>query len=114
MKFEKGHKPKNTLPDSHISRRKTGMFFRDNGRWILLHIHNWTKVHGSIPKGYVLKSIDGDIFNCSPDNWKLISRADLLSENRNYQKASASLKTTWVRRKKQRYDSKHKRVQKAK
>ncbi len=42
-----------------------------------VHKHRWLweKANGPIPKGHVLKCLDGDKTNCDPANWELISKA---------------------------------------
>lgn len=44
-------------------------------RWRALHLVNWEAVHEPIPKGMVLKCLDGNRLNCEPSNWHLIPRA---------------------------------------
>lgn len=46
-------------------------------RWRAVHLINWERQHGPIPKGYCLKSIDGNKSNADLSNWKLIPRAML-------------------------------------
>lgn len=41
------------------------------------HRHLWERAHGPIPKGHVLKCMDGDKTNCDPSNWRLIPQAIL-------------------------------------
>lgn len=36
--------------------------------WVPLHHYNYEKVHGPIPKGYVIRFLDGDTKNCDIDN----------------------------------------------
>lgn len=41
------------------------------------HRYLWEKENGPIPKGHVLKCLDGDKTNCNPSNWELVSQAML-------------------------------------
>lgn len=44
-------------------------------RWRLVHLVEWEKINGSIPKGQCLKCLDGDRANVDPSNWQMIPRA---------------------------------------
>lgn len=65
-----------------------------------VHKHRWLweQKHGPLPKGYVLKSVDGNKLNTDPDNWEAVPRALLPRLNgrfgRNYDAAPAELKPT--------------------
>jgi len=63
---------------------------------VMKHRWLWEQAHGPIPKGHVLKCLDGDKSNCAPANWALIDRALLPRLNgrfgRNYDTAPADLK----------------------
>ncbi len=50
-------------------------------RWRAVHLVEWEKVNGPIPKGSCLKSRDGDKSNTDPANWMLIERALLPTLN---------------------------------
>ena len=43
-------------------------------RYVLKHVHLWTRAHGSLPAGMCLKC-KGDRLNTDPANWELIPRA---------------------------------------
>lgn len=60
------------------------------GKWRLLHVVNWEKKYGKIPKGHCLWCKNGDTLNCDPDNWELITRAENLRRNRLTDSAIAS------------------------
>jgi hypothetical protein len=45
--------------------------------WRQTHVLNWEAVHGPIPSGHALKSIDGDSTNTAASNWQLVPRAVL-------------------------------------
>lgn len=44
-------------------------------RYVLKHRWEWEQRHGPVPKGMVLKCLDGDKTNTAPENWELIPRA---------------------------------------
>lgn len=84
--YKPGNIPHNTKTDGEISIRPTNglnyKFIRISvAKWKPLQIHNWEAANGPIPKGKVLKCIDGNTENCNPTNWELISRRDLLLKN---------------------------------
>lgn len=64
-------------------------------RWRSVHVVNWEKVNGPVPKGHCLKCLDGDRLNTDASNWELISRAVLARLNKSghrYDAAPAELK----------------------
>jgi hypothetical protein len=65
-------------------------------RWRGVHRIRWEEVNGPQPKGYALKSKDGNKLNTDPSNWELVPRALLPRLNnkygRNYDGAPAELK----------------------
>jgi hypothetical protein len=64
-------------------------------RWRGVHVVNWEKLNGPVPKGHCLKCLDGDRLNTDPSNWELISRAVLARLNKSghrYDVAPAELK----------------------
>lgn len=86
--FKKGSRPKNTLYDGAIVLRKKS---RKNGdylfiriskmKWLPLHEYLWKKHYGPVPKGMVVRFIDGNHFNCSIKNLELITRKENLLRN---------------------------------
>lgn len=82
-----GNEPQNTKHDGYTSIRIDShgnpyMYIRvEKGKFEALHRHNWEKVNGPIPEGMILRSKDGNSLNCDPENWKLVDRAEHLSEN---------------------------------
>jgi hypothetical protein len=66
-------------------------------RWRAVHLLNWEKLHGPLPKGMALKC-KGDRSNTDPSNWELVPRSVLPRLNncwgRNYDQAPAELKPT--------------------
>lgn len=85
--FKKGHRPKNTLYDGAISLRKNKrgdvykMIRVGLGKWVMLHVYNWEQIHGPVPEGKILVSIDGNTLNCDPSNWMTVTRAEHLERN---------------------------------
>jgi hypothetical protein len=68
-------------------------------RWRAVHLINWEKKYGVIPKGHCLKCLDGDKSNVKPSNWDLIPRALLPRLNsrwgkRRYDAAPPEVKPT--------------------
>lgn len=53
-------------------------------RWRTVQRINWEKLHGPVPKGHVLKCLDGNKRNTDPSNWELISRAVLARRNKRF------------------------------
>lgn len=43
-------------------------------RWRAVQLINWEAVNGPVPKGYVLKCLDGDRMNVAPANWEAVPR----------------------------------------
>jgi hypothetical protein len=67
-------------------------------RWRAVHLLNWEKKHGAIPKGHCLKCLDRKS-DVKPSNWELIPRALLPRLNsrwgkRRYDAAPAEVKPT--------------------
>lgn len=66
--------------------------------WKPTHILRWEAVHGPVPKGQCLKSLDGDRLNIDLSNWILVPRALLprLSgkSGRDYDHAPSELQPT--------------------
>jgi hypothetical protein len=85
--FPQGHLPENTLKDGAITIRKDnrGVPFHyirlSMANWAYLHIYNYEKIHGPVPKGMVLRSKNGDSLNCDPGNWELITQHENLLRN---------------------------------
>lgn len=65
-------------------------------RWRAVHLLEWEKANGPLPKGMALKCLDGDRLNTAADNWVAIPRALLPRLNgrfgRNYDDAPPELK----------------------
>lgn len=67
-------------------------------RWRAVHLVEWEKKHGPLPKGMCLKCLDGDKTNTNPSNWEAIPRALLPRLNgrfgRGYDQAEPEVKAT--------------------
>lgn len=46
-----------------------------------VHIVEWEKLHGPVPKGYVVSFKDGDKKNIDPDNLELITKKQVMERN---------------------------------
>lgn len=85
--FKKGQKPKNTLYDNAVVKRrdKTGITYLyirlSLARWVPLQRFLWEQKHGPIPDGYNIVFKDRNSFNCNLDNLELVSNADLMLRN---------------------------------
>lgn len=85
--FVKGHLPKNTKSDFEITIRTShcGLNYKwirlSVANWAMLHVYNWEQVNGPVPVGKILRSISVDSLDCSPENWKLVDRAEHLDQN---------------------------------
>ena len=86
-RFKKGDLPASTLYDGAISERtdSNGNTYKHiriaKAKWQMLHVYNWEKLNGPVPKNKILRSIDGNQLNCDPDNWELVDRAEHLEKN---------------------------------
>lgn len=65
-------------------------------RWRAVHLIRWEEVNGPLPRGVVLKCLDGDRTNTDPSNWTAVPRALLPRLNgrygRDYDNAPAEMK----------------------
>lgn len=66
--------------------------------WKATHVLRWEAIHGPVPEGMALKSLDGDRLNIEPSNWALVPRGVLPRLNgihgHGYDAAPAELKPT--------------------
>jgi hypothetical protein len=110
--FKKGQRPHNTKEAGaeyvsasdgyvYISVNETNPHTGFERRFVMKHKFLWEQLHGPIPEGMCLKSIDGNRQNSDPSNWQLISRSMLprLSggphrRHMNYDEAPAELRPT--------------------
>jgi hypothetical protein len=82
--LKKGQKPSNTLPIGTLIMKSDGYVWekvREKGLpsrpwrlWEMKHRLVWESVHGPIPKGYNIVFLDGDRWNFSIDNLKMVSK----------------------------------------
>jgi hypothetical protein len=86
--FKKGNIPPNTSKygDGAITVRKNyGVpysYIRVSlGKWIQLAHFNWTQVNGEVPKGMVLRHIDGNTLNDDISNLELITLVENMRRN---------------------------------
>jgi hypothetical protein len=109
---EKGWFPKGNRPHTWRGAGHESIDNRDGYVWLIVNETNpytgaptrrvqkhkwlWEKAHGPVPKGHVLKCLDGDKTNCAPSNWEAIPMALLPRLNgrsgRDYDSAPAELK----------------------
>lgn len=82
-RFKKGNTPPNIKYNGYERISKDGYIEVrvKRGVFKLKHVHNWEKINGPVPKGHCLRCIDGDIKNCEPSNWRLITLAENMSLN---------------------------------
>lgn len=103
--FTTGQLPHNTLTDDAITTREfaNGLKYKfirlEKNKWRELHKVNWEKANGDIPKGHILRSIDGNTLNADASNWRPITRAEHLRLNQNIVKRSESMKATMLLKK---------------
>lgn len=87
--FKKGQKPKNTHPVGTIMMRGDGYIYiklkeTEPSRfgWKQLHLYNYEKANGEIPKGHKVIFLDGDHQNCDVSNLLMITDSQLVVINR--------------------------------
>lgn len=82
-RFKKGSIPHNTKYNGHERISKDGYIEVriKKGTYRLKHLHSWEQLNGALPDGHCLRCIDGDIKNCEPSNWELITRAENMKLN---------------------------------
>lgn len=85
--FKKGNLPHNTRKNKDISiRRDKGgrpyKFIRvELGKWIPLHVYNWQKKYGKIPKGKIVVFKTRQFEDCSVKQLELITREENMKRN---------------------------------
>ena len=100
IQFKKGHLPKNTLRDGAITIRIDNrgvpqkMIRISPGKWVYLSRCNYEKFVGPIPKGHVIRFLDGDTMNCEPSNLECVSRRlnMLINSKHGYTREQAEVK----------------------
>jgi len=63
-------------PDGTIVYWGKRPYIKVNGEYKQWGLHTWKQAHGTPPKGYVVKLIDGDFHNLKLENLMLITRAE--------------------------------------
>ena len=85
--FSKGHSPHNKVPVGTELVKADGYLWRkiaEPNRWKQVHILEWEKRNGRIPKGMCLTFLDGNRRNTDPGNLLLISRKENRIMNANW------------------------------
>jgi hypothetical protein len=86
--FKKGNIPSNIKPIGHIRVDRDGFLYQkiQDGHGVknyrMIHVMNWEKVNGPVPKGHKLIFADRNRSNVSVDNLILVSFAQALILNR--------------------------------
>lgn len=101
-RFKKGNIPHNSynqpgkISIRKATEKKGGRAYQyiclELGKWKELHIHNWEKKNGPVPKGHCLWFRDGNSLNADVDNLELITR----KENRMRNSSSEILSDKYV------------------
>jgi len=99
--FKKGHLPANTLHDGAIvirtdhkdrKGRQQKWIRLSKAKWQELQRYNWEKKYGKIPKGMLLRCINGDTLDCNPSNWRLITKDENRILNSNPAKGAIKMR----------------------
>jgi hypothetical protein len=87
--FKKGHKLRvkyavgdERVADGYVQVRVSNRKDKPWKRWKAKNVVLWEQAHGKVPKGHVVIFADGDNRNFSPDNLRLISRAENVVMNK--------------------------------
>ena len=87
--FKKGNRPHNWKPDGTIVARKDAdqsgrvyLYYKvRDSKWILYHNKVWIDHNGAIPKGSMIRFIDGNTKNCDITNLEMVSMKDNMLRN---------------------------------
>lgn len=87
--FKKGNRPYNWKPDGSIVERKDTdlsgrvyLYYKiSDSKWILYHNKVWIDHNGPIPKGSLIRFIDGNTRNCDITNLEMVSMKDNMERN---------------------------------
>ena len=82
--FPRGAVPRTRKPVGSRTITKDGYVKIKTGepkQWHFLHVLNWTREHGPVPRGKVVIFLDGDKQNCDVSNLMCVSRAALVRAN---------------------------------
>ncbi|PRY51511.1 HNH endonuclease [Arcticibacter pallidicorallinus] len=101
-RFKRGNVPHNSYNEPgkitirRATEKKGGRAYQyiclELGKWKELHIHNWEKQNGPVPKGHCIWFKDGNSLNADVDNLELITRR----ENRMRNSSSEILSDKYV------------------
>lgn len=87
--FKKGNRPYNWKPNGTIVERKDTdkngrvyLYYKvADSKWILYHNKVWIDHNGPIPKGSLIKFIDGNTRNCDISNLEMVTMKDNMARN---------------------------------
>ena len=87
--FKKGNRPYNWKPDGTIVERKDAdqsgrvyLYYKvRDSKWILYHNKVWIDQNGPIPKGSLIRFIDGNTRNCDISNLEMVTMKDNMARN---------------------------------
>jgi hypothetical protein len=84
--FKEGHTPHNTKKDNQITwRNDEGRAYQyiriSKAKWLPLHVFNWEKVNGKVPKGMNIVFKTKSTENCEIDNLEMITNAENMRRN---------------------------------
>lgn len=87
--FKKGNRPHNWRPDGSIVERKDTdlsgrvyLYYKlADSKWILYHNKVWIDNNGPIPKGSLIRFIDGNTRNCDISNLEMVTMKDNMARN---------------------------------
>lgn len=88
--FKKGNIPANTMHDGAIVKRqyrihRNGRVYKwiriSKANWRMLHVFNWEKKKGKVPKGSMVAFKTKNTMNCNVSNLFLITMADNMLRN---------------------------------
>ena len=99
--FSEGHIPKNHKPVGSKRLTKDGYYeikISESNRWEAFHRMVWQDINGEIPEGMIVVFKD-DKLNCDISNLEMISRAENLERNRNYEKFRKTMIELWRKEK---------------
>lgn len=87
--WKKGNRPHNWRPNGSIVERKDTdlsgrvyLYYKlADSKWILYHNKVWIDHNGPIPKGSLIRFIDGNTRNCDISNLEMVSMKDNMAMN---------------------------------
>lgn len=87
--FKKGNRPSNKVPIGTITKRSGYMWIKvkdNNGtkNFKLYHRYVWEQANGPVPEGYRLFFLDGNPYNCSLENIRLVKDSVMVVANNKY------------------------------